>query len=144
MTQVSKIPLSKSLENQMHLLFRRVIVDLHTESDVTEFFDDILSPTEKTMLGKRLAIAILIEQGYDHRAICKILHVSLATVSTVHYWLKNRGEGYRKVIHKILREEKWKKQLDTLNGTVEAIVSVGKNAYYPKPPKEFKPRDMLI
>ncbi|MBI4999501.1 hypothetical protein HZB97_01875 [Candidatus Gottesmanbacteria bacterium] len=35
------------------------------------------------------------------------MKVSLTTVSKVHFWLKNQGGGYKKVIDKFLREEKW-------------------------------------
>lgn len=56
MTQVSRFPLSKQLENEMLGLFRQVIVELENEQEVADFLDDILTPTEKIMLGKRLAI----------------------------------------------------------------------------------------
>lgn len=107
MTQVSKYPLSKALEEQMFNLFFRSLADLRLPSDIKEFLDDLLSPTEKTMLAKRLAIAMLLVRNYDHRTIKQTLKVSLTTISKVRFWLKNQGKGYRMVIDKFLKEEKW-------------------------------------
>lgn len=143
MTQVSRFPLSKALEEEMHALFRRVIVDLHSERDVADFLDDLLTPTEKIMLGKRLAIALLIEKGYDHRTIHSILHVSLTTVSSVHFWLKNRGTGYRKVIRSILTDEKWNARLDRLNSLLKKFSTMGERSPLLYMPKQEQPRSLL-
>lgn len=143
MTQVSRFPLSKALEEEMHVLFRRVIVDLHSDRDVADFLDDILTPTEKIMLGKRLAIALLIEKGYDHRTIHSILHVSLTTVSSVHFWLKNRGTGYRKVIRSILTDEKWVAWLDRLNSLLKKFSTMGERSPLRYMPKQEQPCGLL-
>jgi len=107
MTQVSKYPLPEALEKQMFNLFFRALADLRLPSDIKDFLDDLLSPTEKTMLAKRLAIALLLAKDYDQRSIKQTLKVSLTTVSKINFWLKNQGKGYRKVINKFLKEEKW-------------------------------------
>jgi len=107
MTQVSKYPMPKALEEQMFNLFFRALADLHLPTDIQEFLDDLLSPTEKTMLAKRLAIALLLVKDYDQRSISQTLKVSLTTVTKINFWLKNKGRGYRKVIDKFIREEKW-------------------------------------
>lgn len=107
MTQVSKYPLPKPLEKQIFNLFFRALADLRFPSDIKDFLDDLLSPVEKTMLAKRLAIAVLLSKDYDQRSISRTLKVSLTTVTKVNFWLKNAGRGYRKVIDKFLKEEKW-------------------------------------
>ncbi len=143
MTQVSRIPLRKDIELQMHAVFRAVITGLREEQDVTEFLDDLLTPTEKIMLGKRLAIAVLIEKGYDHRSIRSTLHVSSGTVSQVHYWLKNKGVGYRKVIGRILSKEQWIKRLDVLQKIAHEMATVGYGEVrYDKP--KYKGYDPVI
>ncbi len=106
MTQVSKYPLPQALEEQMFNLFFKALADLRFPSDIKDFLNDLLSPTEKTMLAKRLAIALLLTKDYDHRTIKQILKVSLTTVSKVHFWLKNEGKGYHKVFDKFLQEER--------------------------------------
>lgn len=117
MSQVSRFPLSKSLETQMFTLFRRVLADFHSESQIAEFLDDLLTPTEKIMLGKRLAIAFQLDKGFDQRSIGSIMNVSLSTVSEVNYWLKNQGIGYRRAIAMVRREERWNAFMQKLDDT---------------------------
>lgn len=107
MTQVSKYLLPKPLEAQMFDLFFRALADLRLPSEIKEFLDDLLSPTEKIMLAKRLGIALLLIKDYDQRSISQTLKVSLTTVTKINFWLKNSGSGYRRVINKFLKEEKW-------------------------------------
>ena len=123
MSQVSRFPLSKTLETQMFTLFRRVLADLHTESHIEELLDDLLTPTEKIMLGKRLAIAFLLEKGYDQRTIHSILNVSVSTVNGVNYWLKNKGVGYRRAIAMVRRDEKWHSFMQKLDDTFSDLFS---------------------
>ncbi|OGG30506.1 hypothetical protein A3A63_03930 [Candidatus Gottesmanbacteria bacterium RIFCSPLOWO2_01_FULL_46_9] len=123
MTQISRNPLSKKMEDQMFSLFRGVLVDLNDEDDVAYFLDDLLSPTEKIMLGKRLAIAFLLEKGYDQRAIHTILKVSTSTVNSVNYWLQRKGQGYRKVIGMVRKAEKWQAFVEGLDKSLQEVFS---------------------
>ena len=106
MTQVSRRMLDKQLEKRMYKLFWEAIAGVSNTADVAQFFEDLLSPTERTMLSKRLAIAFLLVRGWDQRSISNTLHVGLATVSRVNFWLANKGAGYRKVIHHIMTKRK--------------------------------------
>ena len=124
MTQVSNIPLSKDLEMEMHTLLQYVLLDLHTKDELNLFLEDLLTPTEKVMLGKRLAVAFLIDKGYDHRTIRRIMHMSLTTISSVHYWLKNKGVGYRMVIERMKKEKRWKERLNGLNTVMEKVFTL--------------------
>jgi len=89
---------------------------------VASFLEDFLTPTEKMMLAKRLAVAVMLAKGYDYRAIRKTLKVSFHMVANVNLWLKYKGKGYQKVINWILREEKiekfWQKVDDVLGDIV--------------------------
>jgi len=124
MTQVSKYPLNKEVEERIFEVFWQTIADLKTPWSVKKFFHDLLYPTEKVMLAKRLAIAILITKGYDYRSICQILKVTLPTVWTVNIWLKQGGEGYKMAIEKILKQEKseefWQKISDFVKEATDA------------------------
>ncbi len=123
MAQVSRVPLAKDLEIQMHTLFRKVLADLRSEEDIKNLLDDLLTPTEKIMLGKRLAIAFLLEKGYDQRSIHYLMRCSLATVNQVNYWFKNQGSGYRRAIAMIRKAEKWQDFLERLDGMFEEFFS---------------------
>jgi len=122
-TQISKNPLPKHLETQMLSLFRLALVNIDSEKTAAELLDDLLSPTEKIMLGKRLSIAFLLDQGCDQRTIHTILHVSVTTVNNVNYWLQQKGNGYRRAIRMIRREEKWVKFFDKLESALRGFLS---------------------
>src|SRR3989304_306348 len=115
MAQVSRFPLPKSLATQVESLFQKVFADLHTQEDVGELLNDLLTPTEKVMLSKRLAIAFLLDKGYDQRTIHTLLKVSIGTVNRVNFWLKNQGAGYRKGITMIRHSQKWQATLRKLD-----------------------------
>lgn len=146
MAQVSRRNLSKPLEDQMHTLFRRALADLRNEQDIADFLDDLLTPTEKIMLGKRLAIAVLLDQGYDQRTIRSIMKVSVTTVNAVNYWLKNKGKGYRKVIEKIKKEQQWADFAQKLNKILRSVLqpprTMGEAIYLPS--KEEKVEDSIV
>lgn len=112
MTQLSKYPLEKSLEIRVHEILDDALASLTTREEIEQFLGDLLSPTEKLMLAKRLSIALLLEKGFDYREITKILKVSSSTIGAVAVWRKIRGRGYKRVIDKLLQIEKWNKVVD--------------------------------
>ena len=122
MTQVSKIPLRKEIENRIFEIFLESLAKVRFKEEVNKFIQDLLSPTEQLMLAKRLSIAFLLHKGYDQRSICRILKVSLSTVNRVSLKLQLAGEGYNKIIKEIIRDEKidefWQKLDDSLSEIV--------------------------
>jgi len=122
MTQISRRPLRKEIEERIFDIFLNSLAKVRFKEDIFRFINDLLSPTEQLMLAKRLSIAFLLHKGYDQRTICKILKVSLATVSRVSLKLQVSGEGYRKVTKEIIRDEKmdefWHKLDDFINEIV--------------------------
>lgn len=105
MTQVSRYPLSKEVAQEMNLLFLRAFALLRKETDVQDLLEDLLTPNERIMLGKRLAIAYLLDKGLDQRSVHTIMKVSVSTVSGVNYWLIHRGTGYRNVLRLLKKNE---------------------------------------
>lgn len=106
MTQVSKYPISKPIADRIFEIFVKALIGINKRSQVEQFLNDLLSPVERIMLVKRLAIAFLLEKGYDHRTISRILRVSLPTVVSVNRARKFGNAGYTSVINSILKEEK--------------------------------------
>ncbi|MBN1263225.1 MAG: hypothetical protein JW991_02615 [Candidatus Pacebacteria bacterium] len=106
MSQVSRHPLEKKVEKQVFKLFSDVIDDLRGKEEVKFFFKDLLSPTEKIMLGKRVAIALMLLKGYDYQSINETLKVSSATIGKVALWLKHAGKGYREVLGRAIKKQK--------------------------------------
>lgn len=106
MAKVSKRILDKELEQRVFELFVKTVIDLKNEQEVRNFLQDLLSPTEKIMLVKRLAIAILLTKGYTYDAIDNTLKVSRPTIMGVSYFLKYGNSGYQKAVDKIIRGQK--------------------------------------
>lgn len=122
MTQVSRYPIAKEIENRMFEIFVKTVSDLKDRSEIDQFLQDLLSPVEKIMLAKRLSIAVMLAKGYDYESIRKTLRVSPPTIAQVALSLKYAGTGYKKVVEKILKEEKteefWQKVDDVINDLV--------------------------
>ena len=118
MAQISKYPIHKSVEKRMFEIFTSTISSLKNPEDIEDFLHDFLSPVEKIMLSKRLAIAILLAKDYSYPSIRQILRVTPTTISAVSLSLKYSGKGYRKMVEKILSDEKkdnfWQKIEDVL------------------------------
>lgn len=111
---VSRRRLDKQLELYIFELFVKTIIDLKTEIDVTNFLQDIFSPTERVMLTKRLGIAILLTKGYTYEQIDQVLKVSSPTINHVAYWLKHGNSGYQKVVNRIVGTQKAEAFWDSL------------------------------
>jgi len=118
MTKVSKRVLDKKMENYIFELFIKTLVNLKDEHEVKNFLEDLLSPTERIMLVKRLAIAILLRKKHTYDEIDRSLKVSRQTIMNVSFWLKNGKSGYEKAVEKILKNQKREASMDNLEEIV--------------------------
>lgn len=118
MAQVSKYPIHKDVEKRMFEIFKSTISRLKDNEDIEDFLEDFLSPVEKIMLSKRLAIAVLLAKGHNYPMIAEILRVTPSTIASVSLRLKYSGKGYKKAVEKILVMENqdnfWQKVEDVL------------------------------
>lgn len=114
MAQVSRRRLSRDTQKKLFDLFFRALANIRNSSDIEKFLFSLLSPTEKTMLSKRLGIALLLAKGYNYEMIKDVLKVSQETVARVNGVLNYRREGYEIVVKKALRDEQLREFLKTL------------------------------
>jgi len=122
MAQVSKYPLKKEVKERIDELLWEVIGSLRSKEETENFFRDLLSPTEEIMLSKRLAIALMLLKKYDYRTISDVLKVSTGTVGKISLWLKHEGEGYRRVLEKIIAKEKWEELWEKIDERISKII----------------------
>lgn len=106
MAKVSRRILNKELEDYIFELFIKTITDLRDPSEVRNFLTDLLSPIEKIMLVKRLAIAVLLTKGFTYDTIDATLKVSRPTIMNVSRALKHGESGYQQAVKKILEHQK--------------------------------------
>lgn len=62
------------------------------------FLRDLLTESERIMLGRRILIARMLLAGCTHRYIAEGLHVGLDTIGKVQKWLDDQFPGYEKAI----------------------------------------------
>lgn len=79
---------------------------INNREGIRLFFDDLLTLTEKAMLGKRIMIALMLEKEYQYMDIKRMLKVSNGTIAWIHDRLQRDGKGLRLGLAKIERKEK--------------------------------------
>lgn len=124
MTQISRFPLQKEVEKRVYEILMESVAAARSEETVKKLIDDLLSPTERLMIAKRLSIALLLIKKYDQRTISNWLKASLGTVSKVSVILQNGCGGYALVLESILKDEK-------LRGIAERIDDTLANLFPP-------------
>jgi len=126
MSQVSKYQLSKQVEEEIKSVFAETLSLLSNKEDIFAFTDDFLSPTERIMLSKRIAIAMMLKKGYNYEIIKDILKVSQATIASVNLKLKYTGKGYHQVLDRILRQQKINAIFDKIETVILNQLSIGR------------------
>ena len=84
----------------------QTLVKINDDTLLRRFLDDLLTPAEKIMVGKRLMAAVLLQRGYKYGAVCSVLKMSKTTVGLIQRDLLKSGEGYKKVFDLFFRESK--------------------------------------
>lgn len=121
MPQISKYPISKEVYERCWEVFTKTLVGIRDREEAQEVINDLFTPTERIMLAKRLATALLLIKGYEYREISRILRVSAPTIAMVNAALKYGNNGYKKALTKILSEEKFN---NYFNKAIEVVVSL--------------------
>ena len=104
MPHVSKIKLDKRLETQLFNSLETALGKLSKE-ETKAFLLSLISPTERLMLAKRLAVVILLKEDVPIGTIASTLHVTKETVGRIHLQSQVRGDGYNIVFNKLQNEK---------------------------------------
>jgi uncharacterized protein YerC len=75
--------MDKVVETELFRKFWHSLSSLRDPDSVSSFFSDFLSGSERIMLAKRFAIAVLLLRGKRPRDIKSVLHVSDSSTSSV-------------------------------------------------------------
>src|SRR3989304_1870821 len=107
MSQVSRRKLDRALENYIFANFVKTISKLKNTAQIKNFLNDLLSPVERTMLIKRLAIAVMLTKGYTYEQIAHTLKVTSPTIKNVSFALKfGKKNGFKKAVEEILKDQR--------------------------------------
>ena len=108
MTQVSRFLLKPEVWEKVFDLFSDTFLRIKDKEKLNNFFDSFFSPTEKIMLAKRLAIAVLLAKGNDYHTIKTTLRVTSGTVSKVKLLMNTKNSGLKIVVEYILDRDSGK------------------------------------
>ena len=79
------------------------------------FLRDLLTPSERVMLGRRILIARMLLRGDSFREIEESLGVGQETIHRVKRWLRDELPGYEQAVRGLEAELKKRKTLHELN-----------------------------
>lgn len=128
MSQISKTNLNPTIQKEMYNQFYWVISKCGNVKEVGSLLSELLTPTERTIIAKRLFIGVLLTKGYSYREIRSLLRVSFPTIRMVGFWLEHGGSGYKIAIERILGQDEFKNVLQLIDKTIDGSspdVSVG-------------------
>lgn len=81
--------------------FYTTIAELRDRSEVKKFLKQLLTESERLMLGRRILIAQLLLRDVYYEKIVEELGVGMDTIMRVHNWLLNEEEGIEKTVRKL-------------------------------------------
>ncbi len=105
MTQVSKIRLRPEVDQRIYDLLENTLIKFRNKKEIINFLNDFLSPIEKTILAKRLAIAVLLEKGNIYENISNILRVTPNTINKMSLKIKYGNGAVKKVAENIANSD---------------------------------------
>ncbi|MBI4067124.1 hypothetical protein HY407_01975 [Candidatus Gottesmanbacteria bacterium] len=143
MSQVSRRIIKKNIAQKIDkLLLDSLNISSHGKMS-SEFLDDLLTPTEKIMLTKRLAIAYLLLKGYPYQVINQTLKVSNPTIRTIALILQYKGRGLRYTIDKLLKVEKWRNFFEELGDLAVELVGMAPGSNWKSTKSYLHRREIL-
>jgi uncharacterized protein YerC len=105
MSKVSRIPLRGDIWDRIFDLFVDTSSSFKDKKTLSFFINDLYSPTEKIMLSKRLAAAVLLAKGHDYKSIGRVLRISDPTIAKISIKIKYTDGGLKKAVEKILAKQ---------------------------------------
>lgn len=130
MAQVSKRRLPELLEKRIYEILWRTISDVTTPEQAEKLLADLLTQTERIMLAKRMAIAVMLEAGSSYLKIRDTLHVSTATIMVVKNRFHEKGDGYKAAVAKLSQDKKIRDLFSKIGEKLEGLTEA--RPYSPK------------
>lgn len=105
MTKVSRRPLDWKVKRELTREFWYALGKLNRQ-EVEIFLRDVLSPTEITMIAKRLEILKQLRSKYDYENIRRTVKVTDATIAKMSEKLQKTGGEFLKILDRLIVDEK--------------------------------------
>ncbi len=105
MTRISQYPINNNLLTKLFELFFEVVGKKNNSEEFKNTIADLLSPTERIMIAKRIAIIYLLLKKIDYVTIADVLKVSSSTIGKFQIIIEN-STGIVPTFKKLLRNER--------------------------------------
>ena len=106
MARISQYLLDEEKLNKLFNLFFEIVGKRDDQEEFNKVIVDLLSPVERVMIAKRVAIVYLLLKKIDHRNICSVLKVSSSTVAKFSL-LMEKSLGIVPIFKSLLRNEQF-------------------------------------
>ncbi len=113
MAQVSKRYIPPWTYEKILSIFLSSFMKIRDRNTAQSFFDEILSPTEKIMLAKRITCLYLLNKNVSIHQCSDILKLSTSTVGKYSIFL-SKSPKIKEILQKILKEENFMRLIDTI------------------------------
>lgn len=121
MVQLSRRPLKSEVKEEILENLWLSFVAVSKKEDVVDFVGDILSPTERLMLAKRLMIALLLIRGWKYEDIQNFLKVSGGTINAVRSNIERGGRGFKFAAEKLEKKKSFNEIIQKIEKTLNVI-----------------------
>ncbi|PJA11372.1 hypothetical protein COX67_00140 [Candidatus Falkowbacteria bacterium CG_4_10_14_0_2_um_filter_36_22] len=105
MIRLSYLKIKEEDYNKIFSIFYKVIGETENKDEFNRILIDLLTPAERIMLIKRIAVIYLLLKDIDYLTICRVLKVSNGTVSKYRLLMED-SKGIVPVIKKMIKNEK--------------------------------------
>jgi TrpR-related protein YerC/YecD len=96
-----KTPRDPARRKRAQKALYRAILALETETECSQFFDDLCTPSELEALIDRWSVVPLLQEGLPYRRIHELTGVSVTTIGRVARYLAGDNGGYRTVLARL-------------------------------------------
>ncbi len=145
MPHVSRRKVKKKIYLRLETDLLDVFLSSRSKKEMAGLIKDLLTSTERVMLAKRIAIILMLNEGYSFRAVERTLKVTLQTV--FRFWkmkkdgkfkdLKRKNkqdEGFWEMLEKIMQaglpprgKGRWKHVFETMDNAEKRYRRLYKN-----------------
>lgn len=108
MGRVSRKAINKDLKEELEEQLSFLISSLNSKEEVNTFLEEFLTEEEKTMLGKRLILYVLLYKGLTATQIHNLLSMSYETIRWYREIFDNKSLSFKKYLKKLIKREKSK------------------------------------
>lgn len=107
------------------------ISELGDREEVKKFLKQLLTESEKIMLGRRILIAQMLLRDIGYEKIVEELKVGMDTIMRVHRWLQNEEEGIEKAVRKLENAIQSRRKIRSEKGPADPFSFEGIKRRYP-------------